>query len=293
MKRFVLAIALTSCGPDADLAPHRDLPAPPGPARPSEPARPRAEAPPDRGFVGVIAAAESADVVPRFAGVLSAVHVRPGDRVSAGQVVAELDPRPLEEEMRAAEAAAQRAQAEVRKAHVDVEDARRRLTLQKGAVASGLSPASALEEARLAVERARAAEQSAAQDAKMARSRANTARDHLAETRLAAPFDGTVALRFRDAGATIEARTPIVKIVKQGELRLRFAVPPQRARDLPPGTAVTATVETIATPIAATVRRVSPALDPASELILIEAELTLDTATAADLRPGLGAAVRP
>jgi len=243
--------------------------------------------------VGVIAAAESADVVPRFAGVLSAVHVRPGDRVSAGQVVAELDPRPLEEEMRAAEAAAQRAQAEVRKAHVDVEDARRRLTLQKGAVASGLSPASALEEARLAVERARAAEQSAAQDAKMARSRANTARDHLAETRLAAPFDGTVALRFRDAGATIEARTPIVKIVKQGELRLRFAVPPQRARDLPPGTAVTATVETIATPIAATVRRVSPALDPASELILIEAELTLDTATAADLRPGLGAAVRP
>jgi len=38
---------------------------------------------------------------------------------------------------------------------------------------------------------------------------------------------------------------------------------------------------------------VSPALDPASDLIIVEAELAVDPAVAADLRPGLAAEVRP
>jgi membrane fusion protein, multidrug efflux system len=288
VRRLVLALALAACGGD---------PAPPGPrdgAPPAQPPRPPAGPADDaaqRGFVGVIAAAQSADVVPRFAGVLAAVHVRPGDRVTAGQVVAELDPRPVEEDVRAAEATARQAAAEVRKAQVDVADARRKLALERRAAASGVSAATAVEEARLGLDRARAAVQSAEQEARAARSRANTAKSHLAETRLTAPFDGIVALRFRDAGAPVDASVPILKVVKLGELRLRFAVPPQRARALKPGMPVTAAVDTVESPIAAVIRQVSPALDPASELILVEAELTAGSDAAAELRPGLGARV--
>ena len=281
----VTAAASASCTGDPQPAGQRD-------ARPAaRPARP--DAAPERGFIGVIAAAESADVVPRFSGVLARVHVRAGDRVVAGQVVAELDPVQVEEEVRGAEAETRRAEAELRKARVDVEDARRKLALQRRAARSGVAPASAVEEAALAVKRAVAAGESAAQDAMAARSRAKTAKGRLGDTRLTAPFDGTVALRFRDAGAIVEASAPIVKIVKQGQLRLRFAVPPARARALSPGTAVRATVATIASPIAATIRHVSPALDPASDLIIVEAELAVDPAVAADLRPGLAAEVRP
>jgi RND family efflux transporter MFP subunit len=222
---------------------------------------------------------------------LARVHVRAGDRVAAGQVVAELDPGQVEEEVRGAEAAARRAEAEVRKARVDVEDERRKLALQRRAVQSGVAPVSAVEEAELAVKRAVAARESAAQDAMAARSRAKTARGRLGDTRLAAPFDGTVALRFRDAGAIVEASAPIMKIVKQGPLRLRFAVPPRRALALSPGSGVVAAVDTIASPVRATIRRVSPALDPASEMIIVEAELAVDPGVAADLRPGLAAQV--
>jgi RND family efflux transporter MFP subunit len=295
VKRLVFALLGAACGGDHDqtaVTPPTHEAVAPGPPGAAVPAT-RDTVDTDRGFVGVIAASESADVVPRFAGVLAAVHVRPGDRVVAGQVLAEIDPRPVAEEVRAAEAAARRAQAEVRKARVDVEDARRKLALQKRATDSGVSPLASLDEARLALKRAQAAEQSAVQEAKVARSRANTERSHLAQTRLAAPFDGTVALRFRDAGATVEAGTPIVKVVKLGQLRLRFAVPPQRARELKPGALVTAAVETVASPMAAAVRHVSPALDPASELIVVEAELAVSAEAAADLRPGLAAVVRP
>jgi RND family efflux transporter MFP subunit len=289
-----IAAALTACARDPDPPP--TTPRAPGSRAQSstdqrDPASIDSPLALERPFVGVVAAAESADIVPRFPGVVAAVHVRPGDRVAAGQVIAELDPGPLREELRAAEAAAARAGAEARKAAVDVEDARRKLALAKRAAAAGLSPATELDEARLEVERARAAQQAASQEAKVALSHASTARAHLAQTSLSSPFDGTVALRMRDAGATVDATTPIAKIVKRGQLRLRFAVPVQRARTLTPGTPVTAAVDTIESPVAATIRHISPALDPASELIIVEAELAVGPDLAAELRPGLAAAV--
>ena len=102
--------------------------------------------------------------------------------------------------------------------------------------------------------------------------------------------DGTVAMRFRDPGSTVAPGAPIVRIVGRGGPRLRFAVPPDRARTLTLGTKVTAKVDTIATPVTAVVQQVSPALDPASGLILVEAEIE---APSAELRPGLAAVVKP
>ena len=86
------------------------------------------------------------------------------------------------------------------------------------------------------------------------------------------------------------AGAPVVRIVGHAGLRLRFAVPPERAGGFAPGTAVTATIDTVATEVAATIEQVSPALDPASGLVLIEAALPNDP-TAAALRPGLAARV--
>ena len=102
------------------------------------------------------------------------------------------------------------------------------------------------------------------------------------------PAAGTVALRFRDPGATVAAGAAIVRIVGQGGLRLRFAVAPARAAALVPQATVTAIIDTVDEPVTATIAQVSPALDPASGRVVNEAVLPSRCAT---LRPGLGARV--
>ncbi len=242
------------------------------------------------GFVGVIAAAESVDIAPRFQGVIAAIRVRPGDKVTAGQIIAEMDQKSMLEELRAADAALGAAQAAKRQAEVDVEDAKRKAKLEAESAAKGISSQSVADEAALAVKRSEAAAQRAASLVAAESSHVQTARDHLGDNVLKAKFDGTVAMRFRDPGSTVAPGAPIVRIVGRGGPRLRFAVPPERARALTLGSKVSATVETLSTPVTAVVQQVSPALDPASGLILVEAEID---APSAELRPGLAATVKP
>jgi biotin carboxyl carrier protein len=203
-----------------------------------------------------------------------------------------MDQKSMQEELRAAEAALGAAVAARRQAEVDVDDGRRKVALETKAVADGVSPRTALEEAQFGLKRAQAAAERAASTVAAESSHVQTARDHVSDLALRAPTAGTVAMRFKDPGATVPAGGAILRIVGRGGLRLRFAVPPEEAHSFALGVAVHATIETIAAPIDATIKQVSPALDQASGMIIIEAELSPDPATAALLRPGLAARVR-
>lgn len=256
-----------------------------------------AEAPDDAAptvFIGVLSAANSVDIAPRVAGIVSKVHVGAGDLVTEGQPIADMDPAQMREELRAAEAALGAAGAAVRQASVDLEDARRKLAVEQRGLEQGISPAQNVEEAKLGVKRAQASVERARSTQAAEAARAQTARDHVKDTTLRAPFAGTVATKYRDAGNRIEAGQPIVKIVGHGNMRLRFAVPPQLTRITQVGTRVTTTIDTVPDPITAIVKQVSPTLDPASGMIIVEAELVAETDDAAKaLRPGLAAWVRP
>jgi RND family efflux transporter MFP subunit len=241
-------------------------------------------------FVGVVAAAESVDIAPRAAGVIAKVYVASGDTVRIGDVVAEMDPVQLREEVRAAEGALGAATAAYRQALVEVEDARRKLVLETKSVEQGVSPRTAREDAAFAVKRAEAAAQKAASTQAAEASRTQTAKDHLSDAQLRAPFEGTVALRFRDAGNRIDAGTAIIRIVGHGGMRLRFAVPPDRVQAVGTGTRVTATIDTVGTPVVATVKQVSPTIDSASGMVIVEAQLPSD-GSLAELRSGLAARV--
>ena len=283
MSRWLIAsvVALAACTGEPELAPQPHASAA------------RDAAPPDAVaavFVGVLTAAQTVDIAPRVGGLIAKVSVGAGDSVEADQVVAEMDPVPMREELRAAEAALAAASSAVTKAMVDVEDAKRKLTLETKLVEKGISPTQNLEEARLSVRRAQAVAQQFARSREVEAVRVETLKANVTNTQLRAPFAGTVAKRFRDAGNRVEAGAPIVKIVGNGSLRLRFAVPPQLASSVPVGVRVTARVETIAAPVGATVKQVTPSIDPASGMIIVEAEL--DRA-GTELRPGLGATVTP
>src|SRR5258706_10666983 len=137
-----------------------------------------------------------------------------------------MDPKSMQEELRAAQAALGAAVAAQRQADVDVEDARRKLAVETKAVADGVSPKINVDEAKLAVKRAEAALAKAASTVAQESSHAQTARDHLSDTDLRAPTDGTVSMRFKDPGATVAAGRPIVRAVRPGGLRLNVRVPP-------------------------------------------------------------------
>ncbi len=243
-------------------------------------------------LIGVLTAAESVDIAPRVAGVISKVTVAAGDKVVAGQVVVEMDPMQLQEELRAAEAALGAATAAVRQANVDVEDAHRKIKTETFAVEHGVSPQMTLDDANFGLKRAEAAAQKAASTRAAEASRAQTARDHVTDTQLRAPFAGTVALRFHDAGNRVDSGGAVVRIVGNGGMRLRFAVPPRLARVATVGAVVSATIETIAAPISATIKQVTPSVDAASGMIMVEAQLPADAAIG-ELRPGLAAWVQP
>lgn len=243
-------------------------------------------------LVGVVTAAESVDITPRIAGVISKVNVAAGDAVSKEQVVVEMDPATLQEELRAAEAAVGAATAARLQAMVDIEDAIRTVKAETTAVGLGVSPTNALDDAKFKLKRAEAAFQKAASTQAAEASRARTATDHVSKSILRAPFAGTVARRMRDAGNRVEAGMPIIRIASTGGMRLRFAVPPSLAKVAVVGAKVVASIDTLPTPLVATIKQVTPSVDAASGMIVIEAQFGTDS-LADQLRPGLAAWVTP
>jgi RND family efflux transporter MFP subunit len=281
-----MCAALAACA-NGGAAPPSIGSAPP-PGKRSDAGAPDAGAP-SKGYIGVIAASQMLDVSPLAAGRIETVNVRDGDEVKAGDVVAEMDPTSLQEELRAAEAAYSAAQAAETKAAVDVREAQRKLNVEQEAFKKGISPRQAVDDAASTLARARAQAGEASADARQAQSRVQTARDHVGNTKLTATFDGVVQHRYAEPGTTVQPGQTIVRILGRNDLRLKFAIPPERAKTLAPDTKVTATVDTVTAPVPAVVRQVTPAVDTASGMIFVEATLTADPAVLDQLRPGLAA----
>jgi len=244
-----------------------------------------AEAAPTR-LVGVLTASEQADVGPRTAGKILKVNVAAGDRVANDQVLVEMDPVQQQEELRAAEAALSAASAAARQAKVDLDAARRTVERDTPLVEKGVLATAELDDARFEVKRAEAALSRAYSNQSAEAARARTAKDHANDTALKAPFAGTVVNRYRDPGNRVEANAPVLKIVRQGAMILRFAIPPPLVPQFPTGAKVPATIETVTGPITATIKHVGAALDAASGMVFAEAELDNQPG---DLRPGLTA----
>ncbi|HWM85131.1 MAG TPA: efflux RND transporter periplasmic adaptor subunit [Kofleriaceae bacterium] len=278
---LVMAIACCACGDQ------------PGPRAPVEPPPAPAAGPaaaPVSSWTGVIASAEAVDVAPDFDGVLARVVVRPGDQVTAGQVLAHLDERPLREELDAARAALRETRARGPRVAVDIRSARRRVQIEQQAVAAGTSARRVLEEARFALASALAARGEVKAAVAQARTRVDRASARLGKTALRAPFAGAVGARYRDAGAAVGPLAPVVRLIGGGGLRLRFAVTPEAARALAPGAAVIAEVDAMKAPLEAVVEQIAPELDQPSQRVFVDA--ALDPTAAGALQPGLPARVR-
>jgi RND family efflux transporter MFP subunit len=195
-------------------------------------------------------AASAADVAAFYAGRLTAVRVRVGDRVAAGDIVAELDPVDAREQIAQAEAQARAAAAEERRARVEHQAA----VVEMERVAA-LAERGIVSQQEIDTHRARAAAldaevKTAAAGEAEARARVKLLEKRVVESRVRAPFAGRIAARYVDPGAIVTAGARLVRVVAEAPLWVRFEVPEQDVAGLTVGSTVRVTTEVGGAPAA-------------------------------------------
>jgi RND family efflux transporter MFP subunit len=240
------------------------------PAAAPEPAA--AAAAPDAGFLGVVVALQSVDVAAKFDGTLERLDVHVGDRVKGGAVIGALDGRSTERDLAMAEAAVRVAEAEHDRLVAELDDAadkRARLNRIPELVPHEQITAADTQE-RVASARLR----SAVADLAGKRARVDQLAEMLKDTRLVAPFDGTIATRYVEAGTTVSRSTPVVRVISPGSLVIRFAVPEEQAAGLAAGRPVTVKIASTDLTADAAIASIAPEIDAALRMVVVEARLT-------------------
>ncbi|MGA9523919.1 MAG: efflux RND transporter periplasmic adaptor subunit, partial [Myxococcaceae bacterium] len=174
-------------------------------------------APVERGQLSVLSEhpgelfADAVDIAPRLSGRLVEVKVRLGDSVEKGQVVARLDDADLSHQLQEARAALLTAEANGKRAEANLELARTELARKAPLAKDELVSAQELSEIQARVASIEAEVAAAKAQEAQARARMGLLEEQRKDMRLVAPFDGTVAERRLDPGATVGPSTPVLR----------------------------------------------------------------------------------
>jgi RND family efflux transporter MFP subunit len=190
----------------------------------------------------------------QVAGRIARVYVEEGDPVAAGALIAMIEDPALP--AGTAEARAVVAAAEAAKAAADVEVAR-----QQRLVTTGIGARKDLDDAK-----ARAA--TTAAELAGARARSGLASSQLSRREIRAPQSGVVLHLYHRAGETVDGTggSPIAEVADISTLELHAQTSPGSLARLHDGLPASIHVLGIEAPIAGTVARVAPAVDPTTLL---------------------------
>lgn len=231
---------------------------------------------------GVIAPPPKLDAVVSspVPGRVAQVLVDEGDRVAAGALLAVVEDPALGAGSLEARAAVESARAQ--RAAADLEVAR-----QDRLVASGIA-------ARKELDDARAKQATTTADLAAATARAGLAGAQLARREIRAPRAGVVLHLQRKVGESVDgtAATPIAEVADLSVLELHAQAPPAALRPLRDGMRATVQVLGSDAPIAGTVVRVAPAVDPATLLGVVRIALASTQGTTVGIQVGTAATGR-
>lgn len=230
--------------------------------------------------VGTVEARYTYLIGPTVAGRLKQVSVQVGDRVQAGQIVAEMDPVDMDDRVNSQQAALGRAQASVLAAEAQMRDTAARKIYAEAQVRryeqlllTRFVSEEAVEAKRQEGHVAAAAFASASANHEAARqdiARIRADRDGLsrqrANLRLLAPVSGLVVARNAEAGTTVVAGQAVVEVIDPASLWVNVRFDQLRASGL--RTALPASIELRSQPrqkLAGRVERVEPRADAVTE----------------------------
>lgn len=239
--------------------------------------------------IGIVEARYTHKLGPTFTARLRNVDVEPGDRVTTGQLLGEMEPIDLDAKIVAQDAAIKRAESMVAASEAQIEElaaredfaeaqARRYEEITANAVSAEDVDGSkmALRVANTASVAARANREVAVQEL----ARVHAERDGLlqqgANLRLFSPVDGLVTRREADIGSTVVAGQSVVEVVDPESLWLNVRFDQQSALGLQSHLPVQILLRSLGVaPLAGHVVRIEPHADAVTEEIL--AKIVFDT----------------
>lgn len=193
--------------------------------------------------VGTLEARYSYNLAPIMTGRLKTILVDQGDRVEAGQVLAEMDPVDLDEKFSGAQRAAQRVASAILAAEAQVAEARSRSTLTSATFARyedlskrGFVSQEMLEAKRHELNAALAAANAAS--AALTAARQDSARAHADvagiaklkdQTKLVSPVDGVVVSRLFEPGTTVVAGQAVLQLVDPASIWVKTRIDQKQA----------------------------------------------------------------
>lgn len=169
---------------------------------------------------GTLAPTRAVNVGSELSGTVARVHVDINDRVSKGQVLAELDTAKLSDQVRRSRAAVLSAEARVAQAAATVKEARASLARMEevARLSGGKVPSKAeLDAARAAQERALADARVAAASVSDAKAALSVDETNLRKASIRSPIDGVILTRTVDPGNAVAASLQAVTLFNIAE----------------------------------------------------------------------------
>ncbi|MBE0474383.1 efflux RND transporter periplasmic adaptor subunit [Rhodoferax sp.] len=204
---------------------------------------------------GPLKAVNTALVKARIAGELRGLSVREGDSVTAGQVVAHIDPTESDARVRQA-----RQQAAAAKAQVDI--AQRNFDNNQALVAQGFISSTALESSQASLASAQA-------NYAAAQSGADVAAKALADTVLRAPISGQISQRLAQPGERVSVDTRVVEIVDNRQLELEASLNAADSLLVKVGQSAQLTLDGTQQAVSEKVVRINPSAAAGSRAVLV------------------------
>jgi RND family efflux transporter MFP subunit len=166
-----------------------------------------------RSFPGQAKATQEANLSFRVNGPLTQFPVEVGDEVKKGQLLARLDPRDFEVNLKNARGQLEKARAAVTLAQSDYDRVKRIREKDPGAISEAM------------IDAKRGEFDSSTAQVKSLEAEVSSARDALSYTYLKAPFDGTIVQTFVENFEDVKAKQQIVRLVDTSKIEFVVNIP--------------------------------------------------------------------
>lgn len=253
--------------------------------------RPEAAAEAELSLAATTQAIQDAVIYARTSGYVSRRHVDIGDRVTAGQLLAEIDSPEIAQQLRQTQADLQQSEKTLDLQKASLELARTTLARYQAADAEGAVAKQALDQSAAAHRTAQASVAAAEANVESNRANVQRFRELTSFQRVVAPFNGIVIQRNVDVGTLITAGSPtnntavaptsvtgaangLFEIAQVDALRVFVNVPQAYAPNVKVGLPVSVVVRgQIMKPVTATVTRTASAFDPGTRTLLTQVDI--------------------
>ena len=239
--------------------------------------------------VGNLVGAATIEAVPKVAGRLEAVSVRLGDRVSRGQLIAKVEDREIQEQVKQAQASYDVSAATIRQREADLKLAQTNLDRSRNLYERQLIPKQTFDDTDARYQAALAQLDLARAQFAQAQARLDELKINLSNTAITSPVSGFIGKRVLDPGAWVTPNSSFISVVDISVVRLVANIVEKDVRRITEG--LPANVEVDAYPgekFGGKVAHMSPVLDPATRTGQIEVEISNPSFR---LKPGMYAKV--